>query len=54
MSNMGPRKGNGWLILKRPALTNGFQGRVFKGKVREIVTGYAISSCMISDWLMVR
>ena len=35
MPNMGPSKENEQLMLKRPELPEGFQGRVFKGKVRE-------------------
>ena len=27
----GPSKENGWLLLKRPEVPNGFQGRVLKG-----------------------
>ena len=30
-----PSKENGQLVLKRPELPNGFQGRGFKGSVRE-------------------
>ena len=29
----GPSKENGWLMLKRPELPDGFQGRVFMGKI---------------------
>ena len=35
---------NGQLMLKRPELPDGFQGRVFKDRVRESVVGCAISS----------
>ena len=33
------------LVLKRPELPEGFQGKVFKDRVREGVMG-----CMISSW----
>ena len=46
MPNAGPNKKNGQLMLKRPELPDGFQGSVFKGKVRERVVGCGISSCM--------
>ena len=42
--NLGPSKENGQLMLKRPELPDGFWGRAFKGKVREGVAGYLISS----------
>ena len=41
--NIGPTKEKGQLLNKRPELPDGFQGRVFKGKVRERVAGYLIS-----------
>ena len=40
----GPRKKNKWLMLKRPKL-NGFQGRVFNGKIRG-------KGCGVHDQLM--
>ena len=45
-----PSKGNGQLLLKRPELPDGFQGRVFKTMfgVRAAVCGLS------SDWLVVR
>ena len=39
-----PRKENGRRLLTRPKLPNGFQGKVFKDRVRERVVGYMISS----------
>ena len=51
---MGPSKENGQLMLKRPKVPDGFQGRVFKGKVRERVSGCMISCGYLSDWLVVR
>ena len=39
-----PSKENGQVLLKRPELPDGFWGRAFKGKVREGVAGYLISS----------
>ena len=33
----------GWLMLKRPELPNGFQGRVLKDSLRGQVSGYTIS-----------
>ena len=38
-------------MLKRPELPEGFQGRVFKGKMKERVVGCMISSCSIL-WLV--
>ena len=35
-----PSKEYRQLMLKRPELFDGFQGRVFKGKVRETVAGW--------------
>lgn len=32
------------LLLKRPKLPDGFQGKVFNARVRERVAGYVISS----------
>ena len=43
--SVGPSKENGQLMLRRPKLPNGFQGRVFKDSVRERVMGCMISSC---------
>jgi len=40
-----PHKEYGLLMLKR--LSDEFQGRVFKGQVRERIAGYVISLCMI-------
>ena len=37
-----PSKENWQLMLKRPELLDGFQGGVFKGKVKEKVAGYLI------------
>ena len=54
MLNMGPSKENGQLTLKRPELLEGFQGRVFKGKVRESIKGCVISLWVSSDLLVVR
>ena len=44
---MGPSKEKEGLMLKKPKYTfhSGFQGRVFKGKVRE-----RVSECLISLW----
>ena len=39
-----PSKEYRWLMLKRPKLLNSFQGKVFKGRVRESVVWYVISS----------
>ena len=50
----GPSKEYGWLILRRLELPNGFQGRVFKDKVREKVIGCLISLWTYFYWLMVR
>ena len=41
----GPSKEDGKLMFQRPKLPVGFQGRVFKGEVRERATG-----CLISSW----
>ena len=38
-----PSKENRQLVLKRPRVLDRFQGRVFKGKVKEKVTGCVIS-----------
>ena len=32
---MGPNKENGWLVFKKPELTEGFQQSIFKEKMRE-------------------
>lgn len=37
----------GKLKLKKPELPDGFQGRGFKGEVRERLTGCVTSSCTI-------
>ena len=42
---MGLSKENGKLMLKRPKLPDGIQGRVFKDKVRERVSRCIISLC---------
>ena len=42
-----PSKENRQLMLKRPKLPDGFQGRGFKGSVREGTAGYMISLCKI-------
>ena len=42
--NVGPSKENGQLILKRPKFPKGFQGRVFKDRVKKRASGYVISS----------
>ena len=42
-----PSKEYEWLMHERPELSNGFQGRVCKDKVRERVTGYVVSLCII-------
>ena len=39
----GPSKGNIWLMLKRPKLPKGFQGRVLKAKSEVRATGYVTS-----------
>ena len=41
----GPCKEKRWLVLQRLELSHGFQGSVFKGKVRE-------GSCRVCDQLM--
>ena len=41
-----PSKENRQLVLKRPRVLDRFQGRVFKGKVKEKVTGCVISLSM--------
>ena len=40
-----PNKESQQLVLKRPKLLNGFQGKAFKDRVRERVAG-----CVISSW----
>ena len=40
-------KENRQLMLRRPELRDGFQGRGFKGSVREGATEYVISLCTI-------
>lgn len=47
----GPNKTYGWLILKRPKHPGKFQRRVFKGKLKERVTGCVISWYTML-WLM--
>ena len=42
-----PSKENGQLLLKRPKLPYGFQGRGFKSNVREGSAGYMISPCTV-------
>ena len=42
-----PRKENGWLMLRNPKLTKGFQQSLLKSQVREKVTGSMISSCIV-------
>ena len=42
-----PSKESRQLMLKRPKLPDGFQGRGLKGKVRERVTWCMISLCTI-------
>ena len=44
-SNMGPRKENGQLMLKRPGPSDGFQERGFKNCMMERVVGHMISLC---------
>ena len=39
-----PGKENWWQCSKKSELPNGFQGRIFKGKLRERVAGCVISS----------
>ena len=41
-------------MLKRPEPRDGFQGRVFKGKVRDRVTGCWISSWTFFELVVVR
>ena len=41
-----PSRENGWLMLKRPKLPKGFQGRDFKGKLKE-----RVAECLISSWI---
>ena len=47
----------GQLVFKRPELTKGFQGEVFKDRVREGIVGCVISSrtffCVIGGEVMV-
>ena len=40
----GPSKEFGQLMLKRPEISDGFQGKVSKDRVRERVAGCMISS----------
>ena len=42
-----PNKENGQLMFNRPKLPNDFQGRSFKGIVKEGASGYIISLCTI-------
>ena len=49
----GPSKENGQFMLKRCKFPDGFQGRVFKGKVRDRVIGGSAFG-YLSDWLVVR
>ena len=46
-----PHKENGWLMLRNPKLTKGFQQRLWKSQVREKVPGSVISSCTLL-WLV--
>jgi len=41
-------------MLKRPKLPKGFQGRDFKGKMKERVAGCLISSWIFFWWLVER
>ena len=43
-----PSKKNRWLMLKRPNLKDGFQERVFKGKIRD--EGYRVCDFLLADW----
>lgn len=45
-----PSRENGWLMLKRPKLPKGFQGRDFKGKLKERVAEG--EGCRMPDQLM--
>ena len=42
-------KKNRWLVLKRPEFPNGFQGRVFKGKIWGRAAGYMTSFQMAGN-----
>ena len=46
-----PSKAKGQLKLKGPELPNGFQGKNFKGSVRERTVGCMISCAQFLDWL---
>ena len=50
----GSSKEYGWLMLKRPKHPDKFQGRVFKGKVRERVAGcvcdHLVHSALVGWW----
>ena len=49
----GPNRQNRHLMLKRPELPDGFQGRVFKDSVRR--EGHRVSAhAQSSDWLVMR
>ena len=49
-----PRKENGRLMLKRPKLPYGFQGRGFKGSVRDGAAVCVISLCTILGWVGIK
>ena len=49
-----PSKENGQLMLKRPKLPDGFQGRGFKGRVREGLQGVWSARAQFLDWLASR
>jgi len=46
----GPSKEYGQLMVKRPKLSDGFQGRIFY----KAIFGEWAAGCMTSDWLMVK
>ena len=41
---VAPDEGSGRLMLRRPGLLYGFQGKVFKDRIRECLSGIVISS----------
>ena len=51
MFSAGPRKENGWLVLKSPEFLDGFRGEVFnRQNLGCRLQGVGLSS----DWLVVR
>lgn len=50
-THVGPSKVNGQLLLKRPELPDGFQGRAFKGRGERAGHRLCDQLTDISDWL---